>query len=43
MAENEHKATHLMSEAEKKLNTSKSFFGSLFGYAHYLYLYVYVH
>uniref|UniRef100_A0A182QMW2 Soluble NSF attachment protein n=1 Tax=Anopheles farauti TaxID=69004 RepID=A0A182QMW2_9DIPT len=31
MADNEQKAMQLIAEAEKKLNSSKSFFGSLFG------------
>ncbi|XP_046387446.1 alpha-soluble NSF attachment protein [Ischnura elegans] len=31
MADNEHKAMQLMAEAEKKLHSSKGFFGSLFG------------
>jgi alpha-soluble NSF attachment protein len=31
MADNEQKAMQLMAEAEKKLNSSKGFFGSLFG------------
>ncbi|KAJ8709018.1 hypothetical protein PYW07_008844 [Mythimna separata] len=31
MADNEQKAMQLMAEAEKKLSSSKSFFGSLFG------------
>lgn len=31
MADNEQKAKQLMAEAEKKLNSSKGFFGSLFG------------
>lgn len=31
MAENEHKAMALIAEAEKKLGSSKGFFGSLFG------------
>jgi alpha-soluble NSF attachment protein len=31
MADNEQKAMQLMVEAEKKLNSSKGFFGSLFG------------
>jgi alpha-soluble NSF attachment protein len=31
MADNEQKAAQLIAEAEKKLNSGKSFFGSLFG------------
>lgn len=31
MAENEQKAMQLMAEAEKKLNQSRGFLGSLFG------------
>lgn len=31
MADNEQKAMQLVAEAEKKLNSSKSFLGSLFG------------
>ena len=31
MADNEQKALQLMAEAEKKLTTTKGFFGSLFG------------
>ncbi|KAH9644508.1 hypothetical protein HF086_006041 [Spodoptera exigua] len=31
MADNEQKAMQLMAEAEKKLSSSKTFFGSLFG------------
>jgi alpha-soluble NSF attachment protein len=32
MAENEQKAIALVQEAEKKLNSSKTFLGGLFGY-----------
>lgn len=32
MADNEQKALQLIAEAEKKLGSSKGFFGSLFGY-----------
>lgn len=32
MADNEQKAMQLLVEAEKKLTSSKGFFGSLFGY-----------
>lgn len=32
MADNEQKAMQLIAEAEKKLNSSKGFLGSLFGY-----------
>jgi alpha-soluble NSF attachment protein len=31
MADNEQKAAQLIAEAERKLNSGKSFFGSLFG------------
>lgn len=31
MADNEQKAIQLMAEAEKKLTSSKGFFGSMFG------------
>jgi len=32
MSENEQKALALVAEAEKKLNSSKTFLGGLFGY-----------
>lgn len=34
MADNEQKAMQLLVEAEKKLTSSKGFFGSLFGYVY---------
>lgn len=36
MADNEQKALQLIAEAEKKLASSKSFLGSLFGYVYYI-------
>lgn len=37
MADNEQKALQLMADAEKKLTTTKGFFGSLFGCVFYIY------
>lgn len=36
MADNEQKAMQLMAEAEKKLSSSKTFFGSLFGWGQWV-------
>lgn len=43
MADNEQKALQLMAEAEKKMTTSKGFFGSLFGYISITYLSLFVY
>ena len=40
MAENEQKAIALVQEAEKKLNSSKTFLGGLFGYVGYWKTYI---